>query len=81
MSELIDNLAKRHPTQLGIMRINRNLCLLGAINVVAYCIKQIVAPNTEITRSGKNFYVTTAPEVITINASKQSIITAHKVKK
>jgi len=47
---------------------------------VQYCKERINNPNTTIERIGKNFYATTCKEVITVNASKLSIITAHKAK-
>lgn len=81
MSELMDHLDQLYTTELGVLRIKRNLCLPAEMDALAYCQKQIATSNTEIVRRGKNFYVTTATEMITIHAKKLSIITAHKVKK
>ena len=81
MNELLNNLDQLHTTELGIMRIKRNLDLAAQIDVVLYCKERINDPNTTIERNGKNFYATTCTEVITVNASKLSIITAHKIKK
>jgi len=77
---LLHNLDKIHTTELGIIRIKRNLNLEDAIDVVAWCKEKIKEPNTQVERKGKNFYATTATCVITVNASKRSIITAHKIK-
>jgi len=81
MNELLNNLDKLHTTELGIIRIKRNLGLDELTDVIEYCRKKITDPNTTICRTGKNFYATTCTEVITVNASKLSIITAHRIKK
>ena len=81
MKELLSKLDKLDTTELGIMRIKRNLGLDEQTDAVDYCKKRINAPDTIICRTGKNFYATTCKEVITVNASKLSIITAHRVKK
>jgi len=80
MSELLNNLGKLHTTELGVMRIKRNLELDEQVDVVEYCKEKIADPKTLIERKGKNFYAATSEEIITVNASKLSIITAHKVK-
>ena len=81
MNELLNNLNKLHTTELGIIRIKRNLKLDEQTDVIEYCKRKITDPNTRIQRKGKNFYATTSRETITVNASKLSIITAHPVKK
>lgn len=80
MMELLENLDKLHTTELGIIRIRKNLGLGDSVDVIAYCKDVISRPDTLIERKGKNFYATSAKEIITINASKLSIITAHQVK-
>ena len=77
---LLHNLGKIHTTELGVIRIQKNLNLAKEIDAVAWCKDQITAPSTQIERKGKNFYATTATSIITVNASKLSIITVHKVK-
>jgi len=79
MNELLNNLNKLHTTELGVVRIKRNLGLDEQTDVVEYCKRKISDANTTISRKGKNFYATTHREVITVNASKLSIITAHKL--
>jgi len=80
MSELRNRLDQLHTTELGVLRIKRNLGLGENCDVVAYCRAKINDPTTKIEKIGKNFYATTAKEVITVNASKCSVITAHAVK-
>ena len=81
LKELLNNLDKLHTTELGITRIKKNLGLNKEIDVAQYCKERIIDADTTIERLGKNFYATSRTETITINASKLSIITAHKVKK
>ena len=80
MQELLKNLEKLHTTELGAIRIKRNLTLDERIDAVEFCKIKIADPKTRIERVGKNYYASTLIEVITINASKLSIITAHKIK-
>jgi len=80
MFELLNGLDKLHTTELGAVRIKKNLGLADTMDPVEYCKEKIQEPATVIEKSGKNFYATTARETITVNASKLSIITAHKVK-
>jgi hypothetical protein len=77
---LLHNLDNIHTTELGVIRIKRNLYLEEAIDAVAWCKERIKEPTTKVKRKGKNYYATTATCVITVNASKLSIITAHKIK-
>jgi len=81
MNELLSNLDKLHTTELGVVRIKRNLGLCEEIDAVEYCKERISGSSTTIERVGKNFYATACNEVFTVNASKLSIITAHKIKK
>lgn len=74
--ELLTNLSKLHTTELGIVRIKRNLSL-NTENIVDWCKGKIVSPNAVITRNGKNWYVTIDGCVITVNAHSYTIITAH----
>lgn len=75
--ELLRHLDKLHTTELGIVRIKRNLSL-DTEDVVAWCKDKIRSSHANITRRGKNWYVTVDEFVITVNAHSFTIITAHK---
>jgi len=77
-NDLIINLENLHTTELGIVRIRRNLSLAD-IDVVAWC-KDKITNASSIVRQGKNWYVYTDDAVITVNAHSYTIITAHKTK-
>ena len=77
--ELIENIIRLHTTELGVMRIKRNLRLEVA-DVVAWCRVEIEDPDSSIIRRGKNWYVTTQECIITVNAHSYTIITAHKIR-
>lgn len=75
--ELISNLNQLHTTPLGILRIQRNLSL-DTEDVVTWCKGKITADKAIVTRNRKNWYVSVDDCVITINASSNTIITAHR---
>ena len=75
--DLLHNLDKIHTTELGIIRIKRNLSL-ETEDVVTWCKSKITSPNATITRQGKNWYVNVDNCILTINAHSYSIITAHR---
>ena len=77
--ELLNNIAKLHTTELGAVRIKRNLSL-ECDDVVAWCREKILSPDAIIERKGKNWYITVDECVITVNAYSYTIITAHKKK-
>ncbi|WP_456298591.1 DUF3781 domain-containing protein [Konateibacter massiliensis] len=77
--ELIQNLDKLHTTDLGIVRIKKNLSL-DVEDVVVWCSDEIQKPNAVITRRGKNWYIDIDECEITVNAYSYTIITAHKTK-
>ena len=77
--ELLNNLDKLHTTELGVMRIKRNLSL-DTDDVVLWCKKKINSDHAVITRKGKNWYVNVDGCIITVNAYSYTIITAHKGK-
>lgn len=79
-NELLKNLDKLHTTELGVVRIRRNLSL-DIDDVVDWCKTKINAANAIITRNGKNWYVNVDNCIITVNAYSYTIITAHKEKK
>lgn len=76
-NELLKNLDKLHTTELGAVRIARNL-FLDKDNVVDWCKKEISSAGAVITRKGKNWYVNVDHCIITVNAHSYTIITAHK---
>lgn len=70
---------KLHTTPMGAERIKRNLGL-DCDDAVAWCQSAVRnAPDESIIRKGKNLYVYGDGFVLTINASANSIITAHKI--
>ena len=77
--ELIQNIEKLHTTELGVIRIKKNL-LLDVDDVVKWCGDQIMNSNAIIIRRGKNWYIDIDNCEITVNACSYTIITAHKIK-
>ena len=77
--DLLKNLSKLHTTELGIVRIKRNLSL-DTENVVEWCKDKILSTNAIITRNGKNWYINVDGCTITVNAHSYTIITAHREK-
>lgn len=78
-AELLNNLDKLHTTELGVVRIKRNLSL-ETDDVVEWCREKIKLPNAEIVCRGKNYYVKIDGCVITVNAHSFTIITAKMSK-
>lgn len=78
-SELKNNLDKLHTTELGVLRIKKNLAL-EVIDVVEWCKEKILLEKAVITRTGKNWYVIVENYLITVNAHSFTIITAHSLK-
>ena len=78
-NELLTNLDKLHTTELGIVRIKRNLSL-DTNDVVEWCMDKINSANAVIVRNGKNWYIYSDACVITVNAYSYTIITAHEKK-
>lgn len=79
MEAFLANLDKLHTTELGIVRIRKNLSL-DEEDVVAWCRDAIASPEAVITRKGKNWYIEIKDCVIIVNAHSDTIITAHKRK-
>jgi len=75
-SDLLNNIGKIHTTELGIMRIRRNL-KLETKDVVKWC-KQKIKRADDVYKKGKNWYVSFENCVITVNANSYTIITAHR---
>jgi len=78
-SEILSNIHKIHITEVGIVRIKRNLDL-ETDDVVNWC-RQKIGQADQIIRKGKNWYVYVEDSVITVNAKSYTIITAHQIKK
>ncbi len=76
MNDLLSNIDKIHTTELGIVRIKKNLSI-ETDDVVNWCKHQIQHADS-IIRSGKNWYASVGNTIITINAKSYTIITAHK---
>lgn len=77
MQNLTINLDKLHTTDLGTVRIKRNLNL-QVDDVVLWC-QESVKQADVIIGQGKNWYVYRAGVVITINVQSNTIITAHPI--
>ena len=69
-NDLLENINKLHTTELGIIRIRKNLNL-DTDDVVQWCKNKITDSNALIIKKGKNYK-------ITVNGSSYTIITAHK---
>ncbi|MDR3119359.1 MAG: DUF3781 domain-containing protein [Mediterranea sp.] len=76
MNDLLSNIDKIHTTELGVVRIKKNLSI-ETDDVVSWCKCQIQQANS-IVRNGKNWYAYVGNVIITINANSYTIITAHK---
>ncbi|MCL2401568.1 MAG: DUF3781 domain-containing protein, partial [Oscillospiraceae bacterium] len=64
-NDLLINLDNLHTTELGVMRIRRNLSLAD-IDVVEWC-KDKIRNSNDIARQGKNWYAHTGDAIITVN--------------
>ena len=74
--DLLNNLNKLHTTELGTLRIKKNLDLQDE-DVVAWC-KNKIKNAKDIVRRGKNWYAHVNGAIITVNAHSFTIINAHK---
>lgn len=79
-NDLLDNLDQLHTTELGALRIKRNLSL-DTTDVVEWCKAKTACAHAVSQRNGKNWYVKADGCVITIHAHSYTIITAHPVQK
>lgn len=77
--DLLNHLEQIHTTELGVIRIKKNLSL-DVKDVVEWCKQKIKSHNASITRNGKNWYIEVDGCIITVNAYSYTIITAHKCK-
>lgn len=79
MNDLVKNIDKLHTTDMGAVRIKRNLGLTDAC-AVEQCRMKMLDKNALFEKKGKNWYVRTGGCVITVNAGSFTIITAHMEK-
>lgn len=56
-NDLLSNIDKLHTTELGSVRIQKNLSL-NTDNVVNWCNLRIQSPDSSINKKGKNWYIT-----------------------
>ena len=73
---LLSNIDKVHTTELGGLRIKKNL-KLDTDDVVGYLKNKILDKNCNIYKQGKNWYCEIDNIKITINSYSYTIITAH----
>ena len=78
-SQLLSNIDKIHTTQMGVIRIKKNL-KVDVNNTVEYCKNKILSEECVISKKGKNWYCTVNNIRITINYYSYTIITAHITK-
>lgn len=73
---LIENINKLHTTELGVVRIKKNL-KIDSTDVVEYIKNKVLDKNAYIYKNGKNYYVEIDNIIITVNSYNYCIITAH----
>lgn len=76
MNELLKNTNRIHTTEMGIIRIKKNLSL-DIDDIVGYLKNKILDKNCNIYKKGKNYYCEIDNIIITINSYSYTIITAH----
>ena len=76
MNDLIQNINNLHTTELGVVRIKKNL-KIEVNDVVEYLKEKVLNTNAKIYKNGKNWYCEIDGIIITINSYNYSIITAH----
>lgn len=76
--ELLAAIGRLHTTRLGAERIRKNVALGEGDDPVEWCRGRILSQRAEITRRGKNWYVSAGDCVITVNAHSLTVITARR---
>ena len=76
---LLNNIDEIHTTEMGVIRIKKNL-KLDTEDVVEYCKDKVLDKNCNIYKQGKNWYCEIDNIKITINSYSYTIITAHLIK-
>lgn len=74
----LSNIDKIHTTEMGAIRIKKNL-KLNTNDVVEYCKKKVLDKNCNIYKQGKNWYCEIDNIKITIHSYSYTIITAHTI--
>lgn len=73
---VLENIDRLHTTELGVIRIKKNL-KIECNDVVEYIKNKVLDKNAYIYKNGKNYYVEIDNIIITINSYNYCIITAH----
>ena len=73
---LLNNIGKVHNTEMGSVRIKKNL-KLDINDVVEYCKQKVLDKNCNIYKQGKNWYCEIDNKRININSYSYTIITEH----
>ncbi len=76
LEEFLKNIDKIHTTQLGEIRIKKNL-KLNDIDIIKFIKNLVTNEDTKISLKGKNYYLENDNIIITINKYSYTIITAH----
>ena len=76
---LLDNLDRLHTTELGEVRIRKNVNINNE-DVVSYLKDKIMDKDSLIYKNGKNYYCEIDGIRITVNSYNFCIITAHQLK-
>ena len=76
-NELLERLDKLQTTELGIVRIKRNLSL-DVDDGVEWCRDKIKSDKALITRNGKNWYINIDACIITVNAYSYTMMLGSK---
>ena len=77
--DLIYNLHRIHTTDLGRMRLSKNLDV-DTKNVLDYCLKLVLNDNSIQYKRGKNWYIEWKDVQMVIHSTSYTIITAHRGK-
>ena len=75
-NDLLSSLDKIHTTELGVLRLKRNL-ELETDDVIKWCVRKIKQAD-KIVRKGKNWYVYAGDVVLTVNAGSYTVITGRR---
>ena len=75
MNDLLLNIDKIHTTDMGVLRIKKNLNI--DTDVVEFCKDLLLDKNCIFYKKGKNWYCELNNIKITINSYSYTIITAH----
>lgn len=77
---LLANIDKIHTTEMGTVRIKKNLETDAVWDVVEYCKNKIIDKKCLIYKKGKNWYCEIDDIKITINSCSYTIITVHRIR-